>query len=187
MNFSPGGAQSRESLEASRPLDEQSLGNGIRLRTVYLDSVRNNRATVEYAHWLSELGGEVRTVPALPIRMLIADRSAAVLPTNPSDSREGAVLLSNPGVVTALVALFEQVWEQAVPLGSPRQTSATGPTAQEKELLKLLASGSTDEVAARQLGVSLRTVRRIMAELMSRLGARSRFEAGLLVARSGWL
>ncbi|MFJ6687006.1 helix-turn-helix domain-containing protein [Streptomyces werraensis] len=90
-------------------------------------------------------------------------------------------------MITALVALFEQTWEQAVPLGVQRPVAPEGPTAQEQVLLKLLAGGSTDEVAARQLGVSLRTVRRIMAELMNRLGARSRFEAGLLAAHSGWL
>ncbi|WP_316771634.1 LuxR C-terminal-related transcriptional regulator [Streptomyces sasae] len=187
LSFSPGGAQSRESLDASRPLDERSLGKGVQLKTIYLDSVRNDRATVEYTRWLSKLGGEVRTVPTLPVRMLIVDRSVAILPTNPANSREGAVLVSSSGAVTALVALFEQIWEQAVPLGVQRPNTPEGPTAQEQELLKLLAGGHTDEVAARQLGVSLRTVRRIMAELMNRLGARSRFEAGLLAARSGWL
>jgi DNA-binding CsgD family transcriptional regulator len=187
LSFSPGGAQSRESLDASHPLDERSLRNGVQLRTIYLDSVRNDRATAEYTRWLSTLGGAVRTVPTLPVRMLIADRSVAVLPTNPANSRDGAVLVTSPGVVSALVALFEQVWEQAIPLGVQRLNPTVGPTAQEQELLKLLASGSTDEVAARQLGVSLRTVRRIVAELMSRLGARSRFEAGLLAARCDWL
>jgi hypothetical protein len=41
--------------------------------------------------------------------------------------------------------------------------------------------------AGRYLGVSARTVRRQMAALMERLGAASRFEAGLKAAQHGWL
>jgi DNA-binding NarL/FixJ family response regulator len=57
----------------------------------------------------------------------------------------------------------------------------------ERELLLPLAKGMTDEAAAKRLGVSLRTVRRQMAALMERLGASSRFEAGLKAAQRGWL
>ncbi|MFJ1972093.1 TrmB family transcriptional regulator [Streptomyces sp. NPDC087903] len=185
--FLPGGAQSPEALEASRPLDEWSLLAGVRLRTVYLDSVRNDRATTEYAHWLAELGGEIRTVPSLPLRMLIADRSTALLPLDPEDSRAGAVVLRAPGVIDALLALFDLVWEEAAPLGAVRQQSTERPSQQELELLRLLERGLTDEVAGRKLGLSLRTTRRMMSGICSRLGARSRFEVGVLAERAGWL
>ncbi|MEZ5193006.1 MAG: hypothetical protein R2734_11170 [Nocardioides sp.] len=45
----------------------------------------------------------------------------------------------------------------------------------------------TDEALARRLEVSPRTVRRIMAEVMSELGAASRFQAGVEAARRAWL
>jgi DNA-binding CsgD family transcriptional regulator len=61
------------------------------------------------------------------------------------------------------------------------------PSSQERDLLRLLGQGLTDASAARQLGVSLRTVRRMMAELMARLDARSRFEAGIRAAERGWV
>jgi DNA-binding NarL/FixJ family response regulator len=54
-------------------------------------------------------------------------------------------------------------------------------------LVMLLSQGHTDDSAAKRLGVSERTCRRMMADMMERLGARSRFEAGLLAAREGWL
>ncbi|WP_344835702.1 LuxR C-terminal-related transcriptional regulator [Nonomuraea dietziae] len=38
-------------------------------------------------------------------------------------------------------------------------------------------AGLTDEGAGRQLGLSPRTIRRMMADIMKRLDARSRFEA----------
>ncbi|MGW0468923.1 helix-turn-helix transcriptional regulator [Streptomyces sp. NPDC003027] len=187
LAFMPGGAQSPEALEASRPLDEQSLSAGVKLRTIYLDSVRNCRATTEYARWLSELGGEIRTMPSLPLRMLLADRSVALLPVSPDDTRAGAVILRAPGVVTALLALFEMVWERATPLHGDSRPAVDAPSEQEIELLRLLQKGHTDEVAAKKLGLSLRTARRMMSAISARLGARSRFEAGVLAERAGWL
>jgi len=188
LAFMPGGAQSQEALDASRPLDEESLAAGVTLRTLYLDSVRNDRATTEYARWLSERGGQVRTVPSLPLRMLIADRSVALLPIDPEDTRAGAVVMQAPGVVTALLVLFDLVWDQATPFGAERPNSSEDePVPQEITLLKLLAQGHTDEVAARKLGLSLRTTRRLMASITAKLGARSRFEAGVLAAQAGWL
>ncbi|WP_250008308.1 LuxR C-terminal-related transcriptional regulator [Actinoplanes sp. M2I2] len=55
----------------------------------------------------------------------------------------------------------------------------------ERRLLGLLATGLTDESVAARLGLSERTVRRTMASIMARLGARSRFQAGLIAARQG--
>ncbi|MFD5766214.1 helix-turn-helix transcriptional regulator [Streptomyces sp. NPDC127049] len=186
LSFMPGGAQSAASLEASRPLDEQLMRRGVRVLTAYLDSVRNDAPTVEYAHWLHDNGGEVRTVPALPLRMVLFDREVALLPVDPDNTKKGAVQLTGPGVMTALVSLFEQVWERAASLGSVRDRDDAGLTAQERELLRQLTQGATDEIAAKKLGIGLRTERRIMSELMARLGARSRFEAGVLAAKAGW-
>ncbi|OHV47242.1 hypothetical protein BCD48_19545 [Pseudofrankia sp. BMG5.36] len=61
------------------------------------------------------------------------------------------------------------------------------PSPAELLLLQLLADGAKDESAARSLGVSVRTVRRMVADLMRRLEARSRFQAGILAKRRGWL
>ncbi|MGW8696190.1 LuxR C-terminal-related transcriptional regulator [Streptomyces eurythermus] len=185
----PGGAQSQASLDASRPLDEQALARGVQLLTVYQDSARNDPATFAYARWLSEQGGQVRTSPVLPPRMLIFDRRTAVVPIDPANTRLGALCTSAPGIVASLLALFEQTWESAVPLGADRRRPAGEEevTPAERELLKLLASGMTDEAAGKRLGVSLRTVRRQMAALMERLHASSRFEAGLKAAQRGWL
>ncbi|MEW9337425.1 helix-turn-helix transcriptional regulator [Streptomyces tanashiensis] len=184
----PGGALSEASMEASRPLDRRALARGIEMCSVYQDSARNDLATLAYARWLTEQGGQVRTSPLLPPRLLVFDRTVAVVPIDPDNSRMGALCTSAPGIVASLVTLFEQTWEAAVPLGADRpRATDTGPTGPELELLRLLASGMTDEAASKRLGVSLRTVRRQMAALMERLHATSRFEAGLKAAREGWL
>ncbi|KRV46989.1 erythropoiesis-stimulating protein [Wenjunlia vitaminophila] len=191
LNFQPGGGQSQDSLDASSPHDEHMLQRGVRLRYVYLDSVRNDPRTLSYVRWLTELGGEIRTVPALPMRMIVYDRKLGIVPIDMDDSRAGGVLIHGPGMITALTALFEHVWMNAVPLGDQRRHRAKGtaeePSSQEREMLRLLAQGLTDELVARKLGVSVRTMRRVAAALMERLGARSRFQAGALAASKGWI
>ncbi|WP_344743196.1 helix-turn-helix transcriptional regulator [Streptosporangium vulgare] len=86
-----------------------------------------------------------------------------------------------------LIALFEQTWGAASPLGEERRRDEKGLSGQEREVLRLLSTGLTDEAVARRLDVSVRTLRRVTAELMERLDARSRFQAGYLAAARGWL
>ncbi|MEV8100329.1 helix-turn-helix transcriptional regulator [Kitasatospora sp. NPDC085879] len=187
MTFAPGGAHTEADLEASREPNAALLDRGIVIRTVYLDSVRNHQPTARHLQWLSDHGGHVRTVPTLPIRMIISDRRLAVLPIDTADARAGAVLLQGSGTVTALCALFESFWSNASPLSSPRASDSNGLPAQEAAVLRLLAHGLTDEAIAKRLGVSPRTARRIAADLMERLEARSRFEAGVHAVQDGWL
>ncbi|MFD5467161.1 LuxR C-terminal-related transcriptional regulator [Kitasatospora sp. NPDC127059] len=183
-----GGAQSQASMDAARPLDQDALERGVAMRTLYQDSVRNDQATHTYAQWLTGLGGQVRTAPLLPPRLLVFDRHTAVVPIDPTRTRLGALCTSEPGLVASLVALFEQAWSTAVPLGADQPTHHdTGLTPAERDLLRLLGTGLTDEAAGKRLGISVRTVRRQMSALMERLDAASRFEAGLKAAQRGWL
>lgn len=188
LSVMPGGAQSQASLEASRPLDADALSRGMAILTLYQDSVRNDPATHTYAKWLTDSGGEVRTAPLLPPRMLLFDREVALVPIDPSNTKAGALCTREPGIAASLVSVYEQAWDTAVPLGAAvTRDTESGLTQAETDLLALLAAGMTDEAAAKRLGVGLRTVRRHMAALMERLGASSRFEAGLRAAQKGWL
>ncbi|MFH8568056.1 LuxR C-terminal-related transcriptional regulator [Streptomyces sp. NPDC017993] len=187
MCFAPNGGHSEESLLAAKPLDQQLLNRGVRLRTVYLDSVRNSPHTTAYAEWLATHGGEVRTAPSLPVRMIIMDGEAAVIPTNTDNTKEGAVVLHGQGTLAALCALFESTWASANPLGAVSTPDDQGLTAQEREVLEFLYGGLTDEAVAKRLGVSARTARRIANNLMERLGSRSRFQAGALAVQRQWL
>lgn len=189
MTFAPGGAHKPESIEASKPHDRSLLRRGVRMRTVYLDSVRNSQATAGYISWLLQLGGEVRTVPELPIRMIIFDSSTALIPLHSDDSATSAVVLTGQGPLTALRALFESVWNNAHTLNDlPAPTrDAQGLTPQEAAVVGLLAQGLTDQAIGKRLGVSPRTARRVATDLMDRLGARSRFEFGTRAVQHGWL
>jgi DNA-binding NarL/FixJ family response regulator len=57
----------------------------------------------------------------------------------------------------------------------------------DRVILRLLAAGLTDQAVARQLSLSQRTVQRHVATLMTRLGARTRLQAGVQGSRQGWL
>ncbi|WP_327178515.1 LuxR C-terminal-related transcriptional regulator [Streptomyces sp. NBC_01335] len=187
MTFAPGGAHSEADLAASREPNADLLARGVRIRTVYVDSVRRHAPTLEHVGWLHARGAEVRTVASLPLRMIVIDQNRVVLPTRMSDALEGAIVTHGEGVVATGTALFEAVWAGAAPLGSSPEPSASGLAPQEAEVMRLLARGFTDEAVAKRLGVSARTARRITADLMERLGAPSRFAAGVRAVQRGWL
>ncbi|MGW7824776.1 helix-turn-helix transcriptional regulator [Streptomyces puniciscabiei] len=187
MTFAPGGSHSPADLEAGRNPNTALLSRGVRIRTVCLDSVRNDRATLDHLSWLASSGAEVRTKPTLPTRLIIVDRRPALLPVDPADAREGAVLVSDQGTIAALCALFEQIWSDATPLGQPPAQQPRDLSRQEDEVLHMLATGLTDQAIATRLGVSPRTARRLAAELMDRLDACSRLEAGVHAVQRGWL
>ncbi|MDI1461296.1 LuxR C-terminal-related transcriptional regulator [Catellatospora sp. KI3] len=187
LSLNPRSAQTPDAKAASTPLNQQMVERGVALRCIYQESYRNDPALVAYANWLTGLGGRLRTASTIPMLTIVYDREIALLPLDPANSRLGAVEVRSPALVAAVYALFEQIWAGAVPFGETAPLDANGLQPQEKQLLELLSSGQTDELAARKLGVSLRTVRRIAADLMERLGARSRFQAGLEAGRRGWL
>jgi DNA-binding NarL/FixJ family response regulator len=119
--------------------------------------------------------------------MVIIDARIAIVPLDTADSRKGALQVTDPGIVGTLLALFETIWDSAIPLGASTAPGRHGLTARERELVKLLAQGLTDEAAAARLAISDRTVRRVMNDLCERLDAASRFEAGIKAAQAGWL
>ncbi|WP_223243973.1 helix-turn-helix transcriptional regulator [Streptomyces sp. CBMA156] len=188
LGVHPGTGHRPEDLEAARATNAEALARGIVIKSLYQDAVRNVPHTVAHANWMLDHGGEIRTAPVIPQRLVIVDRAQALVPIDPGDTRRGALHVTEPGLVGALCELFDQAWETAVPLGAARaEDTATGLSDTERELLRLLGSGLTDDTAAQRLGVSSRTVNRLMASVMERLGASSRFEAGIKAAHKGWL
>ncbi|MGH3937374.1 MAG: helix-turn-helix transcriptional regulator [Pseudonocardiaceae bacterium] len=170
-----------------RRVDYENLRRRVRYRVLFPDSARLSGMLSN----LAMAGAEVRTDVKVPIEALVIDGQIAVLPADRSatGSRAGAVVFQLPSVVTATVGLFERIWPAAVPLTPTDLPDArdTMLAARERDLLTLLCAGATDESAAARLGISVRTVRRTVADIMNRLGARSRFQAGAKAAGRGWL
>lgn len=184
-SFHPDGAASAASIEAAQSLDDAMLSRGVQMRTVYLDSVRSQRSTLEHAEWLTERGAEVRTVPALPMRLLLVDSRCAVFPIDPDNSKAGAVVTTNRSAVTALRSLFQEYWRSGSPFGR-RRPPRTGPlNAVETQAIVLWSQGHTNDAVARRMGVSERTVYRYSESVRRTLGAGSAFQAGVRAVELG--
>jgi DNA-binding CsgD family transcriptional regulator len=130
-------------------------------------------------------GEQVRLIADLPTRLLVIGSSHAVLPEPLGMADEPRILVRQRGLVEALALWFDLIWERAaaVPdldLGEARPDL-------RRFLLQQLAAGAKDEQIARALGISLRTVRRRVADIMVELGVDSRFQAGVEAVRRGWL
>jgi len=186
----PGGPMPRETLDLARPFDGELAQRGVKIRAIYQNSIKSDRRNVDYARWLVSLGGEVRCAPVIPLRLVLIDQDIAVVMHKQPNLPFEMFIIREPGILAPLLTLFDISWEAAEPIELPNadvEEVDDGPSSQESALLQLLAGGSTDEAAAKKLGVSVRTVRRMMADLMERLGASSRFEAGHRATRRGWL
>ncbi len=173
---------------AARPLFQLITSRGVDVKVLYPPAARLDSGIVGYARWVTGLGAAVRTAPAPPPTMMVFDQRLALLPLVQEDRTRGAVRVTDPTVVSTLAWNFHQLWGRADPLGEDGpEPDDIALTEVERRLLRLLADGGTDESAARQLALSVRSERRIMARLMDRLGAASRFQAGHEATRRGWL
>ncbi|MFF3251969.1 LuxR C-terminal-related transcriptional regulator [Actinacidiphila glaucinigra] len=171
--------------------NREALSRGVRQRSIYLATaaaVPNVRA---HLRTFVNDGGEIRTAATIPMKMIIVDHTLAVVPAFGLDEGAGdgmsgsAMVLRSPAMVAVLRQMFEHCWAAASDLFTDDVGAA--PAARHREVVRLLASGLTDEAIGRKLGLSDRTVRRIVAELMQQIGADSRFQAGVKMVRLGWL
>ncbi|MEU8431853.1 LuxR C-terminal-related transcriptional regulator [Streptomyces sp. NPDC029216] len=193
VSLHPGKAVPPEMAEEGLARDRQALAQGIRIRTVHLHSTAAVPHMAAYLDGLQALGGKVKTAQLLPLRMIVVDGSAAMIPAPAPEGQLAALLVHGGPLALVFHQIFEHCWVTSAPLPLPGAEAdggvrtRTGLDDRESTVLSLLAAGATDEAIARRLGASERTVRRIVAELMEQLGAGSRFEAGVLATRSGWL
>lgn len=185
----PDGALTPALLEAARPLDMRCLRRGVVMRTIVVMEALEDDLTRAYLSELSRLGARIRVVDHPMNRMLVYDGAIAVTPITPEDTAQGALIVRQAALVATMTTLFEQVWAQAEVLepGTGRMAAQAPVSSVEKQVLTLLATVDKDEIGARELGVSLRTYRRHVADVLHRLGATSRFQAALLARDRGWL
>jgi DNA-binding CsgD family transcriptional regulator len=129
------------------------------------------------------VGEQIRLLPELPTRLLVIGDSHVVLPEPLGYADMPLAVVRQRSVVEAMANWFDLLWERAAVPGA----GDAGRRDLRRFLLQQLAEGEHDEQIARRLGISLRTVRRRVADLMSELGADSRFQAGVEAARRGWI
>ncbi|MER5802111.1 helix-turn-helix domain-containing protein [Streptomyces mirabilis] len=181
------------------PAELVVAGRGLRNRVVMERSYLADPGSASDIDQALRRGQEVAVVAQLPVSMVIADSAVAMVPLLveiPDLPR--AVLTSSSGLLSLLVAHFENTWAEASPLRLRTEESdpaahpdkASGParlTALDAKILDLLLAGLTDRAVAGALGVSLRTVTRRIRHLMDLAGADNRIQLGWRATQRGWL
>jgi DNA-binding CsgD family transcriptional regulator len=125
-------------------------------------------------------GSTVVMADEVPIRMTLLDRRLVVVPMDPLDHEAGAWVIDEPDVVAQVGLHMSQHQAEAkpwAPCTSPELSD------REKHVIRLLARGLTDDSIARRLLVTDRTVRRTVSDLMTKLGADSRFALAIECAK----
>jgi DNA-binding CsgD family transcriptional regulator len=162
------------------------LRRGVAIRAIYSAAALRTPERLGSVRTVVRHGEQARVLPSVPLKLAIFDRRTSVVPlTSTAEAVASVAVVHESGLLDALVALFETMWATAPRLDAPAAVESE--RSADAELLSLLASGVKDEAIARQLGVSVRTARRRITELMARLKATSRFQAGLEASRRGWL
>lgn len=172
------------------PVQASVASRGVRYRVLYDSAALENPGVMSAVRAALECGEEARVYHAVPIRMVIADDSHAllILPYYPALDNDGpldvdALLVHPSAFLDALVRLFECLWA----LGAPMNSTNPGSENDLRQLLDLLMTGLTDASIARELQVSERTVHRRITRLHELLGTNTRFQLGVQAIRQGWI
>jgi DNA-binding NarL/FixJ family response regulator len=115
--------------------------------------------------------------------MAIIDRSVVVLACNQSDYSDGALI----GQELPITAMLVNALTETAAVETVAAVEAPPLDSRSRNVLRQLTLGATDEKGARELGITLRTYRRIVSRLMEVLDAESRFQAGYLAMKRNWL
>ncbi|WP_031170425.1 response regulator transcription factor [Streptosporangium roseum] len=121
----------------------------------------------------------------LPHETILIDRRVMILAGRETPTGREYTVTTSQVLVDGVHSLFRAIWDKSVDLNTYLRSDVPHLDAEGRVILEALGSGLTDESAARRLGVSLRTYRRRVAELMTKLEAGSRFQAGLRAGELG--
>jgi sugar-specific transcriptional regulator TrmB len=159
------------------------LRDEVVVRGIYAPEALELPGALEDAQDASRAGERSRVHADLPMKLAISDGSVAILPIGVEETIDAALCIRRSALMDALVRLFELLWSQATPIVAPADAGRVT----DRELAALLAAGAKDDVVARHLGTSTRTLSRRISQLMNHLHVRTRFQAGVQAVRLGWL
>ncbi|MFG2786345.1 helix-turn-helix domain-containing protein [Streptomyces sp. NPDC048419] len=171
--------------------EEQAAGRGVRYRVVV------ERAVLDLPDGITELSAalgrdeRVRVVERVPTKLVVADRTLALVPLTTHTAEPAALVVHESGLLELLSGLFESVWREALPLrlgtDGVTEQEPDGPDATDLEVLSLLLAGLTDASVAKQLDLGLRTVQRRVKRLMELTGVTTRLQLGWHAYERDWV
>ncbi|GAA2046153.1 hypothetical protein GCM10009757_13430 [Streptomyces cheonanensis] len=190
LSAEPYEALTKENIEHARPLDLRCLRRGVRIRNLVRAVALQDTLTLGYLRELTAHGAQIRVADEFSELMLIYDRHTALVPIDPADTSRGALCARETALVGNIITLFERLWESARDFRSlvdAPDRQAPGLSDIQLRVLRRMCAVSKDETGAREVGVSLRTYRRHIADLLQLLDAENRAQAALLARDRGWI
>ena len=129
-----------------------------------------------------------------PVKLVLSDYPAALLPLqHQATDIESSLVVHDSALLEALSALFEMYWDRAIPL-QVRNGRAQLPDAddaptvhRQRSAARCWLPGSPTRPSRGSCSCNERTVRRYLKDMMHRLDAATRFQAGYQAIRRGWL
>jgi DNA-binding CsgD family transcriptional regulator len=167
-----------------------SPGQGIR---VLIDTAQAADRTARHlaAGWPGT-AADIRVSGGAPDRrgprcdLVLAGRGGVLAVGTRADGVPVLHTVDDPLVVAVLAGVWSSLWAGALPLAPAADVAEAAREDVKVAILRLLETGAKDEVVARALGISLRTCRRHIAELLAATGSASRFQAAARLTRAGW-
>lgn len=162
------------------------VAGGLTIRKLYSAAALVDEEQRLHLLDLRTAGARVRiAATGLPHETIISDRSAMILAGKKVAGEREFTATTSTALIDAVHSMFDAAWEGAVPLDDYLTQDLPALDDDGRALLKMLTTGLTDEAAARKTGMSLRTYRRRVAEMMRLLEAESRFQAGVRAGSLG--
>lgn len=181
----PGGPYPIETMRRSWDAEMALIRRGTIGRSLYQADATRTPEMLRYLSEFARAGAQVRVARRITHRTIIIDQELALVAVNANTLRRPYLVIREPALVRSFFEQFAVIWRDAHSVGVGPEDSLDETLM--REMLGILQTGVTDEVAAKQLNVSARTVRRRVAAVLDLLGASSRFEAGVKAAQTGWL
>lgn len=179
--------------DAPRPAEvlleglERSSANwssGIRVRMLAGSGSGSRERMLAYAahkRWL-----DVRLTESVFPSTVVVDLRCAIVRVARSDGAWQASMVRDNAIVNAVHTMFVGGWQHGMPLvDEPAVVDSPVGRDAALEIISHLVEGRIDEMAAREMAISVRTYRRYVAVIMRNLGATSRFQAGVLATELG--
>lgn len=172
-------------------IERELLSRGVAYRVLYDHSLVDHDRWWQHVRTSVRYGENARMASSLPMKLVVSDARQAIVPLlRARDPVVDAAYLVYPSpLLDALIALFESLWSRGSSIRSGAPESAPVAehqlSAEDAELLTVLALGVTDRVAANRLGRSERTVQRQVRRIMTSLGVQSRYQLGVVASRRG--
>lgn len=161
------------------------LARGVEVRVVYDQDVVADPDRWPDMQAGMAAGEQARTIAGLPWRLTLFDDEFATMPVlSATGEYVTTLVVHGPPLMVVLGAYFEEIWRRALPLTwTDHPRGAPAALSRADQLLSLLTAGVSDDAIGRSLGISPSTVQRGVRALLTRLGARTRFQAGVAVGR----